>query len=75
MKVMKSVATPSPVKIELVGGIHDGEILILEEPKKVIKVGDEKYTQAYEVNRFGREVYRCSSGDGKLKQSFFEKKI
>jgi hypothetical protein len=72
---MKFAAQMTPIRIELVGGISDGLVMVLDKPQKTITVGEQKYTQAFTVNRKGLEVYRCASGDGRLKETFFDKEL
>jgi len=65
---------PSLVKIELIGGLHDGTIIQRENPLEKIKFEGVEYKDSFKFTNEGNALYYCSKGEGSLKKSFFEDK-
>jgi len=68
---MSAVIITNP--IELVGGRHDGTQLTTEAAKDRIKYKGIFYSDTNQITADGRLIFRCSSQEGRLKQSFFER--
>ena len=65
--------TATDVPIELVGGRHDGTKLGIDSARDRIKYQGVYYSDTNQVTKGGRLIFRCSSKEGRLKQSFFER--
>jgi len=65
--------TVTDVPIELVGGRHDGIKLSVDSARDKIKYQGVYYSDTNQVSKGGRLIFRCSSKEGRLKQSFFER--
>ena len=68
---MAELVTP----IELIGGRHDATQLQIPFEKDTIKYRGISYTDTNFLTDEGRVIYRCSSREGRLRQSFFEREF
>ena len=58
--------------VELYGGSADGKVLTVLGSVRSLKESDNKYRSLERVNKYGREMWYCYSGGGKLKRKFFD---